>query len=115
MPDAAMVDELLASRYARALEGSRERVDKRLAKGRRLAVVRLEAGGDDGRWKPLGENDAGVDEAASLFAVEDIRYLGAGERVVQLREADQTEQLAFEGHLQRIARGLGRDYRMIAV
>jgi hypothetical protein len=31
MPDAAMIDELLASRYTRALEGSRERADKLIA------------------------------------------------------------------------------------
>jgi len=110
-----MIDELLTSRYARALEGSRERVDRRLAKGRRLAVVRLEIGGDDGHWKPLGEKGADVDEAVAIFGVVDLRYLGAGERIIQLIADDQTEQLAFQGHLQRIAKGLGRDYRMIAV
>lgn len=30
MPDSAVIDELLASRYARALEGSRERADKEI-------------------------------------------------------------------------------------
>lgn len=117
MPDSATIDELLASRYARSLEGSRERTDKQIATRRcsRLAVVRLEAGGEDGFWRPLGESDPGLDAALDLFRVQDIRYLGAGERVVQLREADHTEELALRGHLQRIGKVDGRNYRMVAV
>jgi hypothetical protein len=112
-----MIDELLASRYARALEGSRERADKHIATwlGWRLALVRIEASGDDGHWEPLGESAPELAAALDLFRVDDVHYFGGGERVVQLRENDQTEDLALRGHLQRIGRTGGREYRMIAV
>lgn len=117
MPDNPMAAELLASRYARALEASRERADKEIATrlGWRLAVVRLEASGHDGHWHPIGERGPDLDEAVRVFAVDDVRYLGAGERVVQLIDTDHVEELALKGHLQRIVRAADRDFRMVAL
>lgn len=111
------VDELLASRYARALEGSRERADKEIAKrmGWRLAVARLEASGHDGHWHWIGERGPAVDEAIRIFRIEDVRYLGAGERVVHLLQPEHAEELAMQGHLQRIYLMANRDFRMVAV
>lgn len=117
MKDTTAVEELLASRYARALEGSRERADKQIAAtlGWRLAVVRLEIAGDDGKWHALGESGPELIKALLIFQIDDVRYLGGGERVVQLPQIEHAEQLALQGHLERITRGAGYNFRMIAV
>ena len=120
MPSYQMISDLLDSRYERALAGSRQRIDRAIMERHqsdRLAIVRLEVGGEDGFWQKMGERDPDPDlaYAIGLFTVRDVQYLGSGERVVQLVDGDQCAELALQGHLQRIGKVAGHNYRMIAV